>query len=136
FTCGTINSDLIAYITRLIGFKVKLVGQDKLVQVLKNMEHPFYEKRLVEQRQQEAVKSKTYVAGEKKLLQMFIDKPVLVKKYFLVSVTLILLSLLMSNWLKLFYLTLAVINLALAMYTYYRHLPNIEEEQVAVDDLW
>jgi disulfide bond formation protein DsbB len=72
----------------------------------------------------------------RKFFQLFTERPGLSQKYLVISVILGMLSIIMSGWLKTFYLFLALVNLALALYTYYRHLPMPEEEKVIVEDLW
>jgi hypothetical protein len=49
FSTGSISANAGRYIKRLLNFKVKLVERDRLIQVLKNMQHPLYLEKLERQ---------------------------------------------------------------------------------------
>jgi hypothetical protein len=135
FTNGFISTEAANYVKSLSDFKVKVVEQDRLVQVLKNMKHPLY---LEKQEDKEPISVGSYEPAEqnkKNIFRLFTEQPGMSQKYFIISVILGVLSLIMSGWLKILYLFLALINLGLAFYTFYLHLP-IAEDEVMIEDLW
>jgi hypothetical protein len=136
FTTGYITADAARYGKSLFNFKVKMVEQDRLVQVLKNMQHPLYLEKLAGKEPDTAPVFEPAVSNKGNFLQLFTERPGMSQKYCFISVILGLLSLIMSDWLKILYLFLALMNLVLAGYTYYRHLPHQEEERVMIEDLW
>ncbi|MBS4026257.1 MAG: hypothetical protein KGZ96_11360 [Clostridia bacterium] len=136
FTTGYLTADAARYVKSLSNFKVKMVEQDKLVQVLKNMQHPLYLEKLTGKEPDTAQIFAPAVSDKANFLQLVAGRPGMSRKYLFIVVILGLLSLIMSGWIKILYLFLALVNLALAFYTYYCHLPHQEEEMVMIEDLW
>ncbi len=112
--------------------KIKLVDRHRLATLLKELDHPFYtskEEEIVEKRDNSEAKA------DKKLVDMFVERPALARKYLIIALVLIGFSVVMSGLVKALYLVLAGINVALALYTYYRHLPDPQEDKLALDDI-
>lgn len=112
--------------------KIKLIDRHRLATLLKELDHPFYpskDEEIAEKRETRETKA------DKKLVEMFVERPALTRKYLIIALVLIGLSVVMSGLVKALYLALAGINVALALYTYYRHLPDPQEEKLALDDI-
>lgn len=131
------DKEAFEHVEKVSPVKVKLIERTKLMELLKHMEHPIYStSNLYQEKRIEAVHHNKHMDKKTKLTSLFTEKPDLVGKYLIIATVLTTLSLLMSSGLKVFYLLLAMVNVILAAYTYYGHLPMPEEEiGLMLDDL-